>query len=124
MKFFSFSKKAIYVPLLVMTIVGLMYVNETSYRSSSASMADMQEAQVTRGTLNQLIQTILSAETSQRGYLLTGDERYLQPYTAALTQVDRQLDELQKILTPKKKISWLTLTSCRSIFLANWQRWI
>lgn len=100
MKFFSFSKKVIYVPLLVMTIVGLMYVNETSYRSSSASMADMQEAQVTRGTLNQLIQTILSAETSQRGYLLTGDERYLQPYTAALTQVDRQLDELQKILTP------------------------
>lgn len=100
MKFFSFSKKAIYVPLLVMTIVGLMFINETSFRSSSAVMADMQEAQVTRGTLNQLIQTILSAETSQRGYLLTGDERYLQPYTEALTQVDRQLDELQKILTP------------------------
>ena len=100
MNFFSFSKKVVYVPLLVMTIVGLMFINEASFRSSSALMEDMQEAQITRGTLNQLIQTVLSAETSQRGYLLTGDERYLEPYTAALTQVSRQLDELQKIFAP------------------------
>jgi signal transduction histidine kinase len=100
LKFFSFSKKAVYVPLLVMTIVGLMFVNETSSRNSSALMEDMQEAQITRGAMHQLIQTILAAETSQRGYLLTGDERYLEPYTAALTQVSRQLGELQKIFTP------------------------
>jgi signal transduction histidine kinase len=100
MNFFSFSKKVVYVPLLVMTIVGLMFINEASFRSSSALMEDMQEAQITRGTLSQLIQTILAAETSQRGYLLTGDERYLEPYTAALTQVSRQLDELQKIFAP------------------------
>jgi len=98
-KFFSFSKKVVYVPLLVMTIVVLMFINEASFRSSSALMEDMQEAQITRGTLNQLIQTVLSAETSQRGYLLTGDERYLEPYAAALTQVRGQLDELQKIFT-------------------------
>jgi signal transduction histidine kinase len=100
MKFFSFSKKIVYVPLLVMTIVGLMFINEVSFRSSSAAIEDLQEEQITRGALNQLMQTILAAETSQRGYLLTGDERYLEPYTATLTQVRQQLGELQKIFTP------------------------
>jgi CHASE3 domain sensor protein len=28
------------------------------------------------------------AETGQRGYIITGDERFLEPYDEALTQLD------------------------------------
>ena len=65
--------------LAVLTVAGLIFINEASFRSSSDAVADMKEAQLTRGALNDLKQTILDAETGQRGYLLTGDERYLEP---------------------------------------------
>ena len=44
-----------------------------------------------------LLSIIESAETGERGYLLTGEERYLQPYQAALSsyrQASRNLRDL------------------------------
>ena len=95
-------RMAISLPLAVMAVVGLILINEASYRSSSDAVADMQEAQLTRSALNDLKQTILDAETGQRGYLLTGDERYLEPYNNAINQVNQQLDTLRQIFTPYK----------------------
>ncbi len=37
------------------------------------------------------------AETGQRGFLYTGDPKYLAPYDLARTQIDAQLDELAKV---------------------------
>lgn len=88
--------------LAVLTVGGLIFINEASFRSSSDAVADMQEAQLTRDALNDLKQTILDAETGQRGYLLTGDERYLEPYTNAIKQVNQQLESLRLIFTPYK----------------------
>ena len=42
--------------------------------------------------LDSLISTLQDAETGQRGYLLTGDQKYLQPYQDALAQVPSELD--------------------------------
>lgn len=95
-------RMAISLPLAVMAVVGLILINEASYRSSSDAVADMQEAQLTQSALNDLKQTILDAETGQRGYLLTGDERYLEPYNNAINQVNQQLDTLRQIFTPYK----------------------
>ena len=95
-------RMAISLPLAVMAVVGLILINEASYRSSSDAVADMQEAQLTRSALNDLKQTILDAETGQRGYLLTGDERYLEPYNNAVNQINQQLDTLREIFTPYK----------------------
>ena len=37
------------------------------------------------------------AETGQRGYLLTEEERYLEPYDAGRANVNRELTELQRL---------------------------
>ncbi len=103
MNFFSLPKMTISLPLAVLTVAGLIFINEASFRSSTNAVSDMQEAQLTRGALNDLKQTILDAETGQRGYLLTGDERYLEPYTNAINQVNQQLDMLRQIFTPYKE---------------------
>ncbi|WP_375768548.1 methyl-accepting chemotaxis protein [Archangium gephyra] len=42
---------------------------------------------------------LLDAETGQRGYLLTGEDRYLEPYRRATQQMDAQLEGLHKALT-------------------------
>ena len=37
------------------------------------------------------------AETGQRGYLLTGDETYLEPYRAAIKNVDQTVARLKNL---------------------------
>jgi PAS domain S-box-containing protein len=48
--------------------------------------------------LSALAEVFLDAETGQRGYLLTLDERYLEPYNAATTRISSRLDTLQKLM--------------------------
>ncbi|MDP9127524.1 MAG: response regulator [Pseudomonadota bacterium] len=44
------------------------------------------------------IQSIMKdAETGQRGYLLTGDEKYLAPYSAALERIDSEIDRCKDL---------------------------
>ncbi len=40
---------------------------------------------------------IKDAETGQRGYLLTGDKTYLEPYNQATTKIDEYVQKLQKL---------------------------
>jgi CheY-like chemotaxis protein/signal transduction histidine kinase/CHASE3 domain sensor protein len=42
-------------------------------------------------SLDELLSTVQDAETGQRGYLLTGNEKYLAPYDNALARVSTQL---------------------------------
>ncbi len=44
-----------------------------------------------------LISRLTDAETGQRGFLLTDDESYLQPYQAALTSTRTTFDDLKKL---------------------------
>ena len=48
-------------------------------------------------TLNETATRLVDAETGQRGFLLTGDETYLEPYRAAIKNLDRTMDELKKL---------------------------
>jgi signal transduction histidine kinase len=58
------------------------------------------EARDTRGSAVELRNAVLTAESSQRGFLFTGNEIYLAPYDSAKTQAERQLDALKRLLQP------------------------
>src|ERR1043166_7049767 len=47
--------------------------------------------------LERFVSALKDTETGQRGYLLTGDERYLEPYQAGQTNVNRASEELQRL---------------------------
>ena len=47
-----------------------------------------------------LLSAVKDVETAQRGYLLTGENAYLAPYTAAIPQLHRQLELLSGIGLP------------------------
>ena len=102
MKFFTFPKMAISLPLAVLAAVTLILINEVSFRESTAAAATIEEAQKTRGALNQLMQHMLDAETGQRGFLLTGEVRYLAPYDAATAEISQNLDVLRQLFLPYK----------------------
>jgi len=84
--------------LLVLLAVGLLgTIVVISYRTTERFVAAGDEAARTSRILLQLEHTlsaIQDAETGQRGFLLTGDERYLAPYTEALARIAAQRDQL------------------------------
>ena len=49
------------------------------------------------GEIEEALADLQEAETGQRGYLLTGDERFLEPYNAAVAHLPDQLRELREI---------------------------
>ena len=90
------------LPLAVLVAIVLIFINEMSFRESKTAAASIEEAQKTRASTYKLMQHLLDAETGQRGYLLTGDVRYLEPYTTALQDIDRNMDELRGMFSPYK----------------------
>ena len=77
--------------VIVLFIAGLFYYDFREYRATSAELD--RTGQIQRQT-DILLSTVTDAETGQRGYLLTGDPRYLDPYKAALKDLPGELDTL------------------------------
>ena len=100
MKKFVLSKMAISLPLAVLAAAILIFINEVSFRQSTAAATVIEEAQQTRSSLNRLIQLVLDAETGTRGYLLTGEARYLEPYKVATSEIGQNLDVLRQLFAP------------------------
>jgi two-component sensor histidine kinase/CHASE3 domain sensor protein len=61
---------------------------------------DVIEVRDTRGSAVELRDAVRTAESSQRGYLLTGNEIYLAPYDSAKVLAQRQLETLNRRLAP------------------------
>lgn len=82
--------------LAVLAVFALIGINEIGYRRSSAALDQIDEATRTRGTLTLLLQQVLDAETGSRGYLLTGDKRYLEPYNVAVGEIGQSVEALRQ----------------------------
>src|SRR5664279_4105397 len=68
----------------------------------------------TRQVLLALAQTeslLKDAETGQRGYLFTGDEKYLEPYNLSIYQVEPNIDKLAQLIVdnPRQQANVVTL---------------
>lgn len=93
-------KMAISLALALLAACILIGINETGFNQSTGALDDIAEASRTRGSLNRVLQHVLDAETGSRGYLLTGDPRYLEPYNAAVAGIGEQLDALRSVYSP------------------------
>src|SRR5262252_3189435 len=51
----------------------------------------------------QVLSTLKDAEAGQRGYVLTGDENYLEPYLSARKELVRTQAQLQRTTTPSEE---------------------
>ena len=90
-------KMAVSLLLAALAALALIGINEAGFRQSTRALADIDEAQKGRGVVNLILQNMLDAETGQRGYLLTGETSYRQPYDTAIKQVDGHLATLRQL---------------------------
>ncbi len=97
MRWLAFSRMALSLTLATLAAFAVIGINEAGYRQSVRSLDAAGQAQRARLAISMLVQNILDAETGQRGYLLTGEARYREPYDAAVKQVDGQLDTLRTL---------------------------
>ncbi|HNZ91728.1 MAG TPA: CHASE3 domain-containing protein, partial [Acidovorax sp.] len=86
---------AVSLPFALLAALVLIGINEAGHMRSQQAVEEMNQGQQTRNAVNRLLQSMLDAETGQRGYLLTGNESYLEPYDKAVATVHTNLDELR-----------------------------
>ncbi|MEG4318753.1 MULTISPECIES: CHASE3 domain-containing protein [unclassified Microcoleus] len=89
-----------------MALALLIFNAATSYRNTLKLVENERWVRHTQRVLTELeatLSTLKDAETGQRGYLLTGEERYLEPYHAAIARVNQEIDGLQQLIVDKQQ---------------------
>lgn len=83
--------------LAVAATCALFFFNELGHRRSSVAARQASVELEKRGQINHLTRLMLNAETGQRGYLLTGQNRYLEPYTSSLGEIGVTMERLKAL---------------------------
>jgi len=96
----NIEKKIALAFALVLAV--LVTISVVSYRNATKMIENYRRVTHTQDVLVALDETqsaIADAETGQRGYILTGKEIFLEPYTAALKEIDSDLERLRRLTT-------------------------
>jgi signal transduction histidine kinase len=90
----ALPRTAISLLLALLAACVLIGINETAHNRARAELDNMERGFATRTAMSRLLQQVLDAETGSRGFLLTGDARYLAPYDNAVAGIGQSLDAL------------------------------
>jgi len=85
---------------LIVACLAALLIALMSMQSSQSRIGTVRQLTATIETIDAdqaLVSTLQDAETGQRGYLLTGDERYLEPYNGARARYSSEIDKLRAL---------------------------
>ncbi|HEX3479112.1 MAG TPA: CHASE3 domain-containing protein [Kofleriaceae bacterium] len=83
-------------------VVAFAIVAVTGLRTTQSLIANdelVSHTHEVRTQLNKLLAALIEAETSERGFVITGADRFLEPYRAALDRLDTTLVALRRLTT-------------------------
>jgi CheY-like chemotaxis protein len=81
--------------LAILATIGTVSHNGTNQLVTTARQ-ETHTYQVLAG-LQEVLSLIKDAETGQRGFLLTGEQRYLEPYNAAVKSINQKIQNLRQL---------------------------
>jgi signal transduction histidine kinase len=81
--------------LILLAMIGFSYFILERTRDATEEVLATREI---RGALLDLFSVLQDAETGQRGYLLTGEDRYRAPYDQAVSKVDQRFANVQEVM--------------------------
>ena len=88
------------IPLLLI-FVGWELISE--FRSNREVRAEVDRSYETRSQIQRVFSLLQDAETGQRGYVITGDDRFLEPYDHAADQLDEQMRILSELFAGERE---------------------
>ena len=77
----------------------------------------------TRIAAVELRDALRTAESSQRGYLLTGNEIYLAPYDTAKARARQQMSDLERRVTRRPSQPPCSCPGCERPWMKSWGKW-
>jgi PAS domain S-box-containing protein len=86
------------IALLICALVADAVLSIFNIREVANSVQWVSHTQEVLAKLEQVFSTLKDAETGQRGYLLTGDPRYLEPHEQAVGRMPVQLAQLRELI--------------------------
>jgi signal transduction histidine kinase len=86
-------------PLVFGVALAFLVVNEIGYRRARAGIDVGDEIQAQRAEVRRLQLVLQSAEAGQRGYILTGQREYREPFEQAQAQLEAQLARIRALFT-------------------------
>src|ERR1700734_3766487 len=81
--------------VLLAALVVIAEIAQSGQKEIDGRIAVSQKRQI---LLAELLEQLSQAEAGQRGYLLTGDRKYLQPYQSARDRIEPTLDQYGNLL--------------------------
>jgi len=86
------------LPLIAVLMLITAGIGAFGTMSLYDSEAQVQHSNEIRSSLGQLLALARDAETGQRGFVITGRDEYLEPYSDATPQIAREFDRLSSLL--------------------------
>lgn len=93
------SKMTVNVACALFAVLALIGISELSYDKSVDAMDDISQAHIAHSHVQQQLRDVLDAESGQRGYLLSDNTAYLEPYNAAIADIGQTQDQLRELYT-------------------------
>lgn len=99
-------RRRLAVVLSLLLVVAAAAASLFIVQGVDAQMRDVQRTYEVRRQAHQLIQSLIDAETGQRGFLLTQDQAYLDPYRNAVASMDATYKRLLEMVAdnPGQKV--------------------
>jgi len=92
------------LPLYVGFTAALVFFILSGYNAFRNTMSlrdgaeQVEKTYVVMATIRNVLSLVKDAETGQRGYLITGDDRYLQPYDLARTGIEGEMAKMREFV--------------------------
>jgi PAS domain S-box-containing protein len=81
--------------VVILAVGGIAYLNTQRLIEAHQRVIQTHEVQE---KLDFILSAHLDAETGQRGFIITGEERYLEPYNAAIGRIQQNFDALADLI--------------------------
>ena len=92
------TARALVFAVALSTLVAIAYLSNRDWQDLNRSRVEGRAASEATLAGERLLGALRDAETGQRGYLLTGQPEYLQPFRNAVASLDGQLTKLRGLL--------------------------
>ena len=80
-----------------LTLFVIAFISYLSIQRSAESEAWVRHTYDVRAKIEQILIGLVDAETGMRGFVITGDEGYLEPYNTGLKTVPAAVDAVRKL---------------------------
>ena len=78
-------------------LVGIGTASSIDWLQNKKTTFEAEKSHLVVDTTKDLLSQLKDAETGQRGYLITGEDNYLQPYNSAIATIGKNVKQLRQL---------------------------